>query len=144
MCDLQLNYLCTYKLITEDDEDEKGLSEMLYQIQYLQIVGLTEFDENVIGNKLDRLYTQLEKESFLEELFAIHPYAGQMCKQIMFRTLFSYDYMDLFHKVLYNYFHIGNKVNNDNKTPLYNSIEELKRHMKLINAEIEIEGNKNI
>ena len=24
MCDLELNYLCTYKLITEDDEDEKG------------------------------------------------------------------------------------------------------------------------
>ena len=142
MCDLQLNYLCTYKLITEDDDDEKGLSEMLYQIQYLQIVGLTEFDENVIGDKLDRLYTQLEKESFLEELFAIHPYAGQMCKQVMFRTLFSYDYMDLFHKVLYNYFHRDN--NTDNNKALDNSIEGLKRHMKSINEEIEIEGNKNI
>lgn len=142
MCDLELNYLCTYKLITEDDEDEKGLSEMMYQIQYLQIVGLTEFDENVIGNKLNRLYTQLEKEPFLEEVFAIHPYAGQMCKQVMFRTLFSYDYMDLFHKVLYNYFHRDN--NTDNNKALDNSIEGLKRHMKSINEEIEIEGNKNI
>ena len=129
MCDLQLNYLCTYKLITEDDDDEEGLSEMLYQIQYLQIVGLTEFDENVIGDKLDRLYTQLEKESFLEELFAIHPYAGQMCKQVMFRTLFSYDYMDLFHKVLYYYF----RDDKDNNKALDNSIEGLKLHMKSIN-----------
>mgnify|MGYP001500089368 CR=1 FL=1 len=61
---------------------------MMYQIQYLQMFGLTEFDENVVGKKLDTLYTQLEKEPFLEELFDIHPYAGQMCKQIMFRTLF--------------------------------------------------------
>ena len=69
MCDLELNYLCTYKLITEDDDDEKGLSKMMYQIQYLQMFGLTEFDENVVGKKLDTLYTQLEKEPFLEELF---------------------------------------------------------------------------
>ena len=142
MCDLELNYLCTYKLITEDDEDEKGLSEMMYQIQYLQMFGLTEFDENVVGKKLDTLYTQLEKEPFLEELFEILPYTGKMCKQIMFRTLFSYDYMDLFHKVLYNYFHHDNTT--DNNKALDNSIEGLKRHMKSINDEIEIEGNKNI
>ena len=124
MCDLELNYLCTYKLITEDDYDEKGLSEMMYQIQYLQMFGLTEFDENVVGKKLDTLYTQLEKEPFLEELFEIHPYIGKMCKQIMFRTLFSYDYMDLFHKVLYYY------CNHADIDSLNSSIQQLKVHMK--------------
>jgi hypothetical protein len=138
MCDLELNYLCTYKLITEDDDDEKGLSEMMYQIQYLQMFGLTEFDENVIGEKLDILYTRMENERFLEEFFANHPYSGQMCKPLMFRTLFSYDYMDLFHKVLYNYF----SNDKDNNKGLDNSIERLKCHMKSINDKLE--DNKNI
>ena len=124
MCSLQLDYLCTYKLITEDDEDEKGFSEIMYQIQYLQMFGLTEFDETTIGKKLDTLFTGLEKENFLEEIFEIHPYTGQMCKQIMFRTLFSYEYMDLFHKILQNYYH---KTDIEH---LNDSIVRLKQHMK--------------
>lgn len=124
MCDLQLDYLCTYKLITEDDDDEKGLSEMMYKIQYLQLFGITDFDEDVIGRNLDTLYDQLKKEPFLEELFEIHSYVGEMCKEIMFRTLFSYDYFDLFHKVLYYYF---NKADTNS---LNCSVERLKVHMK--------------
>ena len=55
-----------------------------------------------------------------------------MCKQgSCSEPLFSYDYMDLFHKVLYNYFHRDN--NTDNNKALDNSIEGLKRHMKSIN-----------
>jgi hypothetical protein len=131
MCDLELDYLCTYKLITEDDEDEKGLSEMMYQIQYLQMFGLSKLDENIIGNKLDSLYTQLEKETFLEELFEFHPYREEMCKQLMFRTLFSYDYMDMFHKVLYYYFRTS-----DNKS-LDINVQILKQYMKYISEEKE-------
>ena len=49
MCDLTLDFICTYKLIQEDecDPDEVGISELLYNIQYLQIFGLTEFKEDV-------------------------------------------------------------------------------------------------
>ena len=42
MTDLQLNQLCTYKLITEDDQEEVGLREMLYKIQLLQIFNMEE------------------------------------------------------------------------------------------------------
>ena len=44
MTDLQLNHLCTYKLITEDDEEEVGLREMLYKIQLLQTFNMEEFE----------------------------------------------------------------------------------------------------
>ena len=126
MCDLQLDYLCTYKLITEDNADEKGLSELMYQVQYLELFGLTNYDEHVIRIKTDTLFTQLENETFLEELFENHPYNGKMCKQIMFRTLFSYDYMDLFHKILYYYW---NQADIDS---LNSSVERLKLHMKTL------------
>ena len=118
---LHLDYICTYKMITEEDEDEKGLSELMYQIQYLQLFGLNEFDEAVIGEKIEAVYKQLEKESFLDELFEFHTYNGYMTKEFMFRTLFSYEYLDLFHKLLYNYFQ---------KTSIENDIIELKKAIK--------------
>lgn len=125
MCDLQLDYICTYKMITENDEDEKGLSELLYKIQYLQLFGLTEFNERneiVIHRKLENLYKKIENESFLDELFEFHTYNGYMTKEFMFRTMFSYDYFDLFHKLLYCYF---------NNLPLDNILNILKEHLKV-------------
>lgn len=122
MCDLELNYICTYKMITEDGEDEKGLREIMYQIQYLHLFGLVEFDEDVIHEKLTTVYKQLEHEPFLDELFEFHTYNGYMSKDFMFRTLFSYDYFDLFHKVLYNYY---------KKFPIEDSVQALKDYLKV-------------
>jgi len=122
MCDLELNYICTYKMITEDNEDEKGLREIMYQIQYLHLFGLTEFDETKIHQKLEKVYNELRNETFLDELFEFHTYNGYMSKEFMFRTLFSYDYFDLFHKVLYNYYQ---------KFPIEDSIQKLKDYLKV-------------
>lgn len=122
MCELELDYICTYKMITEEDEDEKGLSELMYKIQYLQLFGLIEFDETVIHQKLESVYKQIEREPFLDELFELHTYKGYMSKEFMFRTMFSYDYFDLFHKVLYCYF---------NKISIDNSVHNLKEHLKV-------------
>ena len=62
MCELELDYICTYKMITEDDDDEKGLRELMYKIQYLHLFGLTEYDENVIHQKLEMVYNQLNRK----------------------------------------------------------------------------------
>ncbi len=121
MNSLHLDYICTYKQITEDDESEKGLRELMYQIQYLQLFGLQKFDETIINEKIESVYKQLEHESFLDELFEFHTYKGYMHKEFMFRTLFAYEYLDLFHKLLYNYF---------NKTSIENNIIELKNAIK--------------
>lgn len=40
MNDLQLNQLFTYHLIIEEGEDEKDISNMLYQIQLLELFDL--------------------------------------------------------------------------------------------------------
>ena len=122
MCDLQLDYICTYKMITEDDEDEKGLSDLMYKIQYLQLFGLTEYDETMINEKLTTVYKKLEKEPFLDELFEFHTYKGYMSKEFMFRTMFSYEYFDLFHRLLYNYYH---------KLPIVDNVQQLKDQLKM-------------
>jgi hypothetical protein len=109
-------------MITEDDEDEKGLSDLMYKIQYLQLFGLTDYDETMINEKLATVYKQLEKEPFLDELFEFHTYKGYMTKEFMFRTMFSYEYFDLFHRLLYNYYH---------KLSIANSVQQLKDQLKL-------------
>jgi len=104
MTDLQLNHLCTYKLITEDDEEEVGLREMLYKIQLLQTFNMEEFEEEKINNKIDKLFEIIKDEEFIKNIFEKHPYKGTIYNDLIFRTLFSYDYLDLFHKCLYHFF----------------------------------------
>ena len=105
MCDLQLDYICTYKDITEDDEDEVGLKQVCYQLQLLQAFNMFEFDDTEIDKNINNAYTQLKDISFVQELIVKNPYNSQLVDQeLVFRTLFSYDYFDLFHKCLVYYY----------------------------------------
>jgi len=105
MIELQLDQLFTYHLITADSEDEKDLSEMLYKIQLLELFGLKNFEEIKLNQQIDELYDQIKHDQFLDDLFDVHPYKEIMNRETMFRTFFSYDYLDLFHKYLYNFFY---------------------------------------
>jgi len=116
MTDLQLNHLCTYKLITEDNEEEVGLREMLYKIQLLQTFNIKEFEEEIMNNKIDKLFEIIKEEEFIKKIFEKHPYKGTIYNDLIFRTLFSYDYLDLFHKCLYHFF---------NKLPLETPLQYL-------------------
>jgi len=118
MCSLELNHIFTYKLITEDGDDEKGLREILYKIQLLQLFNLNEFDENVVNENMNTLYEQIKDESFITELLQENPCKHSFFnRELLFRTFFSYDYLDLFHKCLYNHF---------NNLPMEGSINKLK------------------
>ena len=118
MCSLELNHIFTYKLITEDGDDEKGLREMLYKIQLLQLFNLNEFDETVMNEKMNTLYEEIKGESFITELLQENLYKDSFFNcELLFRTFFSYDYLDLFHKCLYNHF---------NNLPMEDSINKLK------------------
>jgi len=103
---LQLNQLFTYHLIIEEGEDEKDISNMLYQIQLLELFNLKNLDVDFdkLNEKMDTIYLQLKDETLILELLDVHPYKDSMTHELMFRTLFSYDYLYLFHKYLYNYF----------------------------------------
>ena len=124
MCNLELNHIFTYKLITEDGDDEKGLKEMLYKIQLLQLFGLNEFDESIINGKMNILYESIKCEKFVEELLENNPYKSSFINnELLFRTLFSYDYLDLFHKCLYNHF---NNVSQSMDASIQDVINEYK------------------
>ena len=87
---------------------------MLYQIQLLELFDLKDLnlDFDKLNEKMDIIYLQLKDEPLIAELFEIHPYIDSMTHELMFRTLFSYDYLYLFHKYLYNYLN-KKKINND-------------------------------
>ena len=124
MCNLELNHIFTYKLITEDGDDEKGLKEMLYKIQLLQLFGLNEFDESIMNEKINVLYENIKCEKFVEDLLDINPYKSSFINnELLFRTLFSYDYLDLFHKCLYNHF---NNIPQTMEASAQNMINEYK------------------
>ena len=65
MNDLQLNQLFTYHLIIEEGEDEKDISNMLYQIQLLELFNLKNLDVDFdkLNEKMDTIYLQLKDEN---------------------------------------------------------------------------------
>ncbi len=104
MDSLQLDMMCTYKLMTEEGEDEIGLKQMLYQMQLLQAFDIGEYNDEIINNKIITLYQEIKDTSFVKILIQQNPHTIHFEEpELIFRTLFSYDYFDLFHKCLYYY-----------------------------------------
>lgn len=102
MDELHLDFMCTYKLLEEETEEEKGLKNLLYNMQLLQMFNLNNYDENNINSKIDMLYDNIKNEKFIEILINENPYKKTLEKnELVFRVLFSYDYFDLFHKCLH-------------------------------------------
>lgn len=102
MTDLQLDMICTYKMMTEDGEDEKGLKQMLYQLQLLQLFNIIEYNDTLINDNINSLYEEIKDLDFIKKILQENPYNNQFTDpELIFRTLFSYDYFDLFHKCLY-------------------------------------------
>ena len=99
------DFICTYKLM--DDDDDRNL---MYQIQLLQAFGMRKFDENEINEKTLQLYNKIKQcnqvKEILEEGVKANPQM-KMTHVIMFMCLFSYQFFDLFHKCLIDYFTTG-------------------------------------
>jgi len=66
MCDLELNFICTYKLLVEDDADDEGMRELLYQMQLLQMFKLDNFNEEAINDKIDKLFDEVKELDFIK------------------------------------------------------------------------------
>jgi hypothetical protein len=90
--------------MTEEGEDEIGLKQMLYQMQLLQAFDITEYNDDIMNNKIITLYQEIKDTSFVKILIQQNPHTIHFEEpELIFRTLFSYDYFDLFHKCLYYY-----------------------------------------
>ena len=106
----------------EDDEDEienKLLMDMLYKIQLLQLFRLDEEKEKTTDSVLQRmeeLYSHVRDTDFIKEIIDSNPHNlalydpfrhEEETRFILFQTLFSYDYLFMFHKCMISYFSLG-------------------------------------
>ena len=105
MSSYHADFICTYKLMDNDDD-----RNFMYQIQILQAFGLRQFNEDEMSENVLQLYHELkycnEIQEILEEGVKANPQMS-MTHAIMFMCLFSYDFFDLFHKCLIHYFTSG-------------------------------------
>lgn len=106
MRDLELNFICTYKLLVEDDVDDEGMRELLYQMQLLQMFKLDNFNEEAINDKIDKLFDEVKELDFIKNILTNNPYKLNFFNNdaLLFRTFFSFDFLDLFHKCLQLHF----------------------------------------
>ena len=99
------DFICTYKLMDNDDD-----RNILYQIQILQAFSMHNFDENEMSKKILHLYHELKDCNEIKEILKVGVTVNPQMKMtnvIMFMCLFSYDFFDLFHKCLIEYFTSG-------------------------------------
>lgn len=113
------DFICTYKLMDNDDD-----RNFMYQIQLLQAFGMHNFDEDVISEKSLQLYHKLKKcndvKEILEEGIKVNKQV-KLCNILMFICLFSYQFFDLFHKCLIDYFTTGS-ISEKSKRDLIDTI----------------------
>lgn len=93
---MDLDFICTYKLINDNIEE----SNMLYQIQLLQSFNLSQFDEKQINQKIQIIYNQIKNHPQIIKLINLVKEKNNKLSldnnNIFFKILFCYDYFDLF------------------------------------------------
>ena len=120
------DFICTYKMMDDDDDRND-----LYRIQILQAFGLQCYDNTALNNKIAELYYHMkekEKEKecaplkeIIEESYKVNQHIC-VCDMLVFTFLFSYDYFDLFHKCLIDFFTLG-RILEETKNNLIDKIK---------------------
>lgn len=104
------SFICTYK-----NFDDEYNSNLCYQIQLLQAFNMNKYDEYMLQKNIENLYIflrdniniikicELFKKKYTNLSF-LNTQSNDLENLIFFQILFSYDYFDLFHKQLIDYF----------------------------------------
>ena len=120
------NFVCTYKAFEEFEDDEVN-ADMLYQAQFLQVFGITEYNDAAINAGLELIKAKVEELPELKALIMKHPYSVKFASSApttepeindvqcdcanAFDTLltymFAYPTMDTFHLCLMDAFKTG-------------------------------------
>ena len=112
----------------EDVKEFEDMSEMIYQAELLQILGLSEaFNPNVNiefeANKVIEIYDKIKKNAAfmecVEKVMQVHSYEDL---ETGFVSLFSYDYFFLTHKCICDFLTNG-KIEDINISNLRNAIK---------------------
>ena len=118
------DFLCTYKLLQGDDQDD------MYRLQFLQAFQLEKWDDIEIEKKTKLLYETIKKKSAIEDIIKKLKQSDKF-KFIVrlvgddeystFKILFMFELFDLAHKCFCDILNNG-IINIDNKNILLNNI----------------------
>jgi len=105
--DYNNEFLCTYKNLDEEYYQNSG-----YQIQILQALNISKYDDTIVSNHIEKIYYFLQnyyeidiillalKEKYKNSSIS---FFIENSNSALFQMLFSYDYFDIFHKCLSHY-----------------------------------------
>ncbi len=126
----QADFICTYKMMDEPDDQEE-----LYRIQLLQAFDVTDVDDEQINEITAELYAELanrpefitifnkarQNKSIIEMLDFLKLSGEERLEEndIVFNLLFKFEYFDLLHRCIIDYLinedvqekHINNLLN---------------------------------
>jgi len=110
----ETNFVCTYKAFEELADNEIN-SDMLYQAQFLQVFGITEYNDDAVSAGLDQIKAKADEVPELKALILQHPYnthgthgtpnAPDLDELLPF--MFAYPLLDVFHLCLIDAFATG-------------------------------------
>jgi hypothetical protein len=109
-------FLCTYKSMPEE-----YYKNLCYQIQILQALNISKYDDIIVSNHIEKIYYFLQnyyeidiillalKEKYKNSNIS---FFIENNNSVLFQMLFSYDYFDIFHKCLCQYI-ISKRLKNE-------------------------------
>lgn len=112
MISYQHDFICTYKLMDNDNDQEQ-----MYRIQLLQAFNLNHWDDNIINQTIMELFTIISDSSDFKQIFRkarennsikeiidlidnTEDYIGD---DLIFKILFKFEYFDLLHRCIVDY-----------------------------------------
>ena len=104
----ETNFVCTYKAFEELADDEIN-SDMLYQAQFLQVFGITEYNDDAVSAGLDQIKAKADGVPELKALILQHPYNTPNATNLdmLVPLMFAYPLFDVFHLCLVDAFQTG-------------------------------------
>ena len=101
------DFVCTYKAFEQNEADDEVNSDMLYQAQFLQVFGITEYSDAAISAGLELIKAKADELPELKALILRHPYNTHGELDEMLPLMFAYPLLDLFHLCLIDAFDVG-------------------------------------
>ena len=127
------DFVCTYKAFEEIEDDEVN-SDMMYRAQFLQVFGLTEYNDAGIHAGLETIKSKVAELPELKALILQHPYNTAFASpdpseedaviDMLLTCLFAYPTMDAFHLCLIDVFKTGSilQINRDKLLHAYSNM----------------------
>ena len=116
------DFVCTYKELADDEDN----CDMLYQAQFLQAFGITDYRDDAINAGLELIKTKADEVPELKVLVMQHPYnaPGTPFDELL-PLMFAYPLMDVFHLCMVDVFASG-RISNESKDKVLRAYDALK------------------